>query len=39
MKLDNILKKAVIIDEDDISTELVSIGSTVSLRENLMWKK
>jgi transcription elongation factor GreA len=34
MKLDNILKKAVIIDEDDISTELVSIGSTVSLREN-----
>ncbi|MDW7670882.1 MAG: transcription elongation factor GreA [Bacillota bacterium] len=34
MKLDNILKKAVIIDEDDISTEVVSIGSTVSLREN-----
>lgn len=34
MKLENILKKAVIIDEDDISTEMVSVGSKVHLREN-----
>ena len=34
MKLENILKKAVIIDEDEISTDLVSVGSTVSIREN-----
>jgi transcription elongation factor GreA len=34
IKLENILKKAVIIDEDEISTEQVSIGSTVHLREN-----
>ena len=34
MKLENLLKKAVILDEDEISTDLVSVGSTVYLREN-----
>jgi len=34
MKLENLLKKAVILDEDEISTDLVGVGSTVYLREN-----
>ena len=34
LKLENLLKKAVIIDEDEISTDLVSIGSTVHVKEN-----
>lgn len=34
MKLENTLKKAVIIDEDEITTEFVGVGSTVYLREN-----
>lgn len=34
MKLENILKKAVVIDEDEISTDLVSVGSTVLIKEN-----
>jgi len=33
-KLENILKKSVIIDEEDISTDLVSIGSKVHVKEN-----
>ncbi len=34
MKLENILKIAVIIDEDEISTDMVSVGSTVYVKEN-----
>lgn len=34
MKLENTLKKAVIIDEDEISTDLVGAGSTVFIKEN-----
>ncbi|SMP70214.1 transcription elongation factor GreA [Anoxynatronum buryatiense] len=34
MKLENLLKKAVILDEDEISTDVVGVGSTVYLREN-----
>ncbi len=33
-KLENILKKSVIIDEEDISTDLVSIGSKVHVKED-----
>ncbi len=32
-KLEGVLKKAVVIDEDEISTETVSIGSRVHLKE------
>lgn len=33
IKLENILKKSVIIDEDDIKTDLVSVGSKVHVKE------
>ena len=33
-KLENILKKSVIIDEDDIRTDSVSIGSKVHVKED-----
>ncbi|RQD72088.1 MAG: transcription elongation factor GreA [Tindallia sp. MSAO_Bac2] len=33
-KLENILKKSVIIDEEDISTDAVSIGSRVHVKED-----
>lgn len=32
-KLENMLRKAVIIDEEDINTEIVSIGATVQVKD------
>lgn len=32
-KLENMLRKAVIIDEEDINTEVVSIGATVQVKD------
>ena len=33
LKLESMLKKARVIDEDDISTDVVSIGSTVAVKD------